>query len=706
MLKKALICFFIIVVLTPVPVWLLWGPPTQAGPGESRMDFPSPYDGALLKTDYYRALDRYINEQFVFGDRLRRIKNWIDYKIFNRTDCPDVHVGRRGWLFRRVDIENHVQARCDDAGSAQRLLLDLHAIDKVVKASGRRFRFLVVPSKASVYPEYVGWVPLPAGGRCSAYDRLREAQYAHPLATWVPLETAIMANKFGSHLLYDATTGYWNGRGAAVAAEALHMSLFNTNTLVPVMTIENRQDNLEQVLLGHEASLLKRPLRWLAGERTDGLGHGLVYGDAAIESLLPHLAQMARRVDVIAAEKIPSRRSAEDWRRYDSILIQTTESGLRDLRIDIERIYDQLFGETDAVTIAPVDPALVRSVSQTALNRVAAGLEIKSVGARSSFALIDLPGSYRRCFRVLRLDLSALQPEQMTVEYRTNPPMRTVRPIPAGRFNLYLPLPVKSSVSMRFQPGEQAGLLVLHTAEIIGFPEGDGDACGRRTPTPAVTTASEDRMVKPVVAKTDATATRERTAPPARDNPRYPEELASTREDAVREKVPESVKPEVETPVKDTTTVKPAVQAAAAPKGGAAEDDPAAAAPARAKVPSRKAHTAGDGSAARRLGSQQAVATKPTADPLASVPAGPTITLNDFMDGRIFQRQGRAADIIVSGAFTGEPGAIEARVVHRDHGAVVVPWTVVDAAPPQRHFPGPAVPCAAGRLVCPRGPRP
>ncbi len=681
MLKKALILFFIFVVLTPLPVWLLRGPSSPPGPGSPPMDFPSPYDGALLKTDYYRALDRYINEQFVFRDQLRRIKYWIDYKLFSRTDRPDVHVGRRGWLFRRVDIENHVQSRCEDPGAAHRLLLELHAVEKVVKASGRRFRLLVVPSKASVYPEYVGWVPLAAGGRCSAYDLLREAHYGHPLETWVPLEAAIMGNKFGSHLLYDATTGYWNGRGAAVAAEALHQSLFRANTLVPVLTIEERHDNLEQLLLGPAARPPKRTLRRLAGERTDGLGHGLVYGDGGIESLLPHLAQMARRVDVISSEMIPSRRSAEDWRPFDSILIQTTESGLRDLRLDIDRIYDQLIGEADPVTIAPVDPAAVRSIAHTALNPVGGGLEIKSVGARSSFALIDLPGSYRRCFRLLRLDLSALQPEKMTVEYRTNPPLRTVRPIPAGRFNLYLPLPVKSRVTMRFQPGEQAGLLVLHTAEIIGFSEGDADACGRRTPDRDVTTASADEVVRSVAAETAVAADRKGLAPPTGANPRPPDELKGTQGDGAREKTAGGMKPDGEMGANATAAVQPAEKATAVPQDSAAEDTPAAAAPSFEKVSSRKAPTEGGGPDARRPGSEAAVETRVAADTLASTPAVPTITLNDFMDGRIFQRQGRSADIIVSGAFTGAPGAIEARVVHRDHGARVVPWTVIDAAP-------------------------
>jgi hypothetical protein len=58
-----------------------------------------------------------------------------------------------------------------------------------------------------------------------------------------------------------------------------------------------------------------------------------------------------------------------------------------------------------------------------------------------------------------------------------------------------------------------------------------------------------------------------------------------------------------------------------------------------------------------------------------------SIAVTDFEDGRIFQRNGRSADIVVSGIYTGQPGAIEARVVRDQNSDVVVSWTVVDASP-------------------------
>jgi hypothetical protein len=57
-----------------------------------------------------------------------------------------------------------------------------------------------------------------------------------------------------------------------------------------------------------------------------------------------------------------------------------------------------------------------------------------------------------------------------------------------------------------------------------------------------------------------------------------------------------------------------------------------------------------------------------------------SLTVNDFEDGSIFQRQGQSADIVVSGTYKGQVEAIEARVVRNNTIEEIVPWTVIDSA--------------------------
>jgi hypothetical protein len=59
----------------------------------------------------------------------------------------------------------------------------------------------------------------------------------------------------------------------------------------------------------------------------------------------------------------------------------------------------------------------------------------------------------------------------------------------------------------------------------------------------------------------------------------------------------------------------------------------------------------------------------------------PVLDLTDIDPDRVFQRRGGAAEIVVSGSYTGITGPVEARVVKAGSQTVVVPWTVVDHSP-------------------------
>lgn len=647
MLKKTLSLLFILMLLTPAGLWLF----TRASSGVRREPpppaVPLPDAHTLFKNDYYRALDHYINDHFIFRDRVVFIKNWLALKFFHKTERTDIHVGRDGWLYPRREIENSVQDIGRDSGATNRLLLELHALEKLIEASGRRFRLLVIPSKASIYPEYVGWVPLPTRGR-RVYDLFREAHQAHPLKSWVPLEAPLIARKGGPHLLYDPTASTWNGRGAAVAADALHQSLFNTSMPAPVMAAKDRHDDLERRALGMSTAPPPATVRHLKGLNAEGLGRCVVYGDAGIEPLLPYLLPMAQRLEVISTRRIPSGRIEEDLRSFDSILIQTTETGLQDLRIDLDRVFDQLVDDAGPVTHAALDLTSVKAMANTALHPRDEGLEVKSLGERSTFAIIDLPGSYRRCLRVLRLNLSAMQPDTMTVTYPTHPPIQLSKSIRPDRFNLVLPLPIRSSVSLRFQPGDHAGLLVLHEAEIIGFPKGAAAACGR----PAI--VAVDKSTRPMG---DARETDER-----------PLEAGSE----TQETATPMTAPTIDVTLGGESTSHPT------PSGAPARVPDASA----ARSPSSDVE---DASREARHPRNTLPADTPTTlkapEPVQTAKASPTITLNDFADGRIFQRQNRQADIVVSGEFTGTISGIEARVVRYGRVDAVVPWTVIDDAP-------------------------
>lgn len=76
----------------------------------------------------------------------------------------------------------------------------------------------------------------------------------------------------------------------------------------------------------------------------------------------------------------------------------------------------------------------------------------------------------------------------------------------------------------------------------------------------------------------------------------------------------------------------------------------------------------------------------PTTVPQA--PSPPAIALHDFQEGCIFQRTGQAADIVVSGTYSGPVKTVDARVARAGNNVNVVPWTVIDRSPKDGIFMG------------------
>ncbi|MGD8992212.1 MAG: hypothetical protein PVI00_12230, partial [Desulfobacterales bacterium] len=219
-MKKVLSVIFVLILIAPTVAWLAR---LEFGIHVERIGLKPPrFDSrALLQEDYYLSFDQYLNDSFSVRDPLVFAKRWLDYHLFKMTDTAAVHVGRQGWLYSRNSISDFRKQACDDLLLVHQLTLDLHAVDHLLSASGRRFVFMVAPNKSTIYPEYLGFIP--TGGPCgrSRYDLLLEAFARNPLENFVRLENRLLFCKRNNRWLYNPAGTHWNALGAAVAAEAI-----------------------------------------------------------------------------------------------------------------------------------------------------------------------------------------------------------------------------------------------------------------------------------------------------------------------------------------------------------------------------------------------------------------------------------------------------------------------------------------------------
>ena len=583
-------------------VWLI---DLDSGINMERIGLKPPrLDGpALLDNAYYLSFDQYLNDSFSLRSPLIFAKRWLDYRLFKMTDAKGVHVGNNGWLYSRQSIEDYRKEACGESADTDRLILELHAIERIIEASGRRFIFIVAPSKSTIYPEYVGFVPQSTMCNRSQYDLLLETIGSHPLKSFVSLEQLLQNAKKSHALLYDKTSTYWNGLGAMVAADAIQAQIIQDHRQKRVIDYKRSTTtgagDLDRRLMGFLTGVDDVPVMQLASSGQSGFSSAIVYGDDFIKNLIPYLAQIFSQLEVIRADSVPSRQYGEDLRASDLILLERAESGLGTIRLEIDKIFSMFEAEALIPVRYLLDLKMSVPGSNVSLDKSAEYLEIKSVGHQSTFKLPAIPASDHRIFRVLKLTVEASHSDIMTVEYMTAPALVKLKSLKPGITALYLPLPFQELISLNIHPGNKAGVLILQSAEILEFPE-----------IPGAVEPGQKRilLVKPEESKIP-----------------------------ISEKQTETGNPNAMTGNMKGKTPK-----------------------------SEITHK------------------------IAAVPASisPFLAVTDFENGRIFQRKGQSADIVVSGTYRGQMEAIEARVVSSNTIEEIVPWTVIDSAPRNGIFVG------------------
>jgi hypothetical protein len=435
----------------------------------------------LLDNDYYRSFDQYYNDSFPLRGPMILAKNWLDYHLFSTTDSCEVHIGTDGWLYDFKSIEDYRKEACNDQAYAKQLVLELHALEKIIEASGRRFFFSIVPSKSTIYPEFVGFVP--KGDRCdsSLYDLFLENITLHPLKSFLRLDSLLKDEKKKGSLLYDKTNTQWNSLGAMVAAESILKKVFDGRVEAPAPDFAPPEPIVSGELTGKLMGLSvvgeEKPIRHFRGFDRAGLPSAVVYGDSSMSNLIHYLADKFKKLDMISTDGIPSRKHGENLKSYDVILLERAECEMETIHLEIDRIFSALETEELSLDRQRLDLKDVLPVSQISLKARVDGMAIKSVGADSIFKFISVPGSNHRIFRVLRLSIESPRPDIMTIKCMADQPHVTQKPLKTGATEVYLPMPFGDSLCLRINPGKTVGFFMLRSAEILEFPNNPDRMC-------------------------------------------------------------------------------------------------------------------------------------------------------------------------------------------------------------------------------------
>jgi hypothetical protein len=677
-MKKIFSLIFLFLLIVPAMAWLI-GLDFGINVDNKKLDPPRPHGWAFLDNEYYRSFDQYLNYTFSLRSALTFAKNWLDYHIFRTTDSRSVHIGRNGWLYTSKSIDDYRKEACRDKMDVDRMLLELHALEMIIEASGRQFLFFVAPNKSSIYPEHVGFAPKATGCNHSRYDLLLESIKKHPLRSFVRLDEQLRTAKERSPLLYEKTSTYWNRRGALVAAEKIHQQIFDSPMKEPPADHHSSgrisKGDLYRQLMGFPPLDEDKPFQSFVNPNQSDLSTGLLWGDIFTNNFLFYAQDMFKKLDVILTDQVPSRQHGENLRAYKIIVLEKAESELATVHIGLEKIFSLFEHETQIPERYLLDLRAAVPVSHISLDLVKDGLKIKSMGAHSAFELTSVPGSDVNIFRVLKLSIDASHSNTITLTSLTDTPSVTPKHLKPGITEIYLPLPFQKTLTLHIQPGKRAGLFVLHSAEVLGFMK-----------NPSVPELRQKEITIAKIDKADTIDLLQRDSMAGiskmKQNADIPSAMSEgttsdptfemfMHEDFIFEDAEVLLSKQHFVDLTDEDAEQGVMSGDATE--GVFEIKP----------------EIGDSKTAIEV-SELNISSKDSTASEAEVAISETssITIVDFDNGKIFQRTGTSATITVSGTYTGMPKAIEARVVRDSTLEEIVPWTVIDPFPRRGIFLG------------------
>ncbi|NNF99640.1 MAG: hypothetical protein HKM93_09700 [Desulfobacteraceae bacterium] len=627
-----------------------------------------------LNHNFYQEIDDYVSRRFAAVTPLRMIGNRVDFHLFRTAMAADVHIGKSGWLFSRKSVRSLLDAESRKLQKVRQQALNLLVLERAVRATGRQFHFTIIPDKASLYPELIGYPRAYAAVTGGNFFNAGTFAQSHGSESFIQLHRILRRYKAEGMPLYGKTSHFLDPLGARSVASAIGNRLKHSHLFLSIVrpdTVEvNPPADLWSELSGGgmpEHTVVSEPVsvKNTIDPGRDALPAALFCGDEHLYRLVPYMIHMFRSIDFVPADMIGFIVNGKPLTDYDVILVGRSETRWAELRVDLDTILPHLIPRSVSGPAHRISFDRFAPVSRVALIRSPVGLEIKYSGAASAFDLSDIRGSHDRTLRVLRLSLDAVVPTDLKIVKRPDSGPVEIKSVAHGTSDIFLVLPFAASTSFRFHPGNNGGQLLVRSMSLIEL-----------TDTNSGFVAEKPQQIPDKIRWI-----------PAMPVPRLPRievpvaEVRAIPSETVIAGPPDPVQPFI-THIAGQRISVPALNGSSLARFNrtVANHEPASAVidPIGMVSPVIVAESV-----------------KPAVKSPVLSPAIPTVlSLNEIEEGRIFQRRGTTADIFISGTVAGEPGPVAARVVRHGSGEEVSPWTVIDATPQKGIFAGvlPGVP--------------
>lgn len=189
---------------------------------ETRQKANKPNSYSLLKlftkSRYSKEYEMYFNDNFGFRDLYIRIKNQMDYSLFNESS--QAYLGEYPWL-EDIDVIESQQVALDNMSNGQmdKIIKRMLDFSEILNKNGITLIIMPIPIKNTIYPEYFrnGRIIRP---KPNGFIRFQNKMLSNSKFKIINVYKLFMQNKF-DYPLYYKTDLHWNEIGAFLVSKEM-----------------------------------------------------------------------------------------------------------------------------------------------------------------------------------------------------------------------------------------------------------------------------------------------------------------------------------------------------------------------------------------------------------------------------------------------------------------------------------------------------
>ncbi len=182
---------------------------------------PELSDSSWFNGDYQKQYEQYLNDTVGFHQDLVRLRNQIDFSLFDKCHSYDIEVGKQGYLIATTHIDYHLGKNHERPSKIDSTVNMLKQLNDTLTKMNKSLILIFAPSRGAFYKELApSWYDLTPA---------HESDYQHYIKSlsgtkinYIDFNAAFLQKKETSkYPLFTKCGIHWSNYGGAIAADSM-----------------------------------------------------------------------------------------------------------------------------------------------------------------------------------------------------------------------------------------------------------------------------------------------------------------------------------------------------------------------------------------------------------------------------------------------------------------------------------------------------